>query len=282
MSMNPIHRILEHSAGHPSPAYLFVGPPKSEKRALAEAFAAALLRHEHEQEQTQMRMHPDCIVLSAEEGKKQISVEQVRAMRERLFSRPMQAPRLVAYLPHADQLNESGMNALLKVLEEPPAGAVCILVVEDMSRLPATVISRCVVLRCAAPPRGNSPSLLEQGEGFASTFIGARTLGARLAQIDRLSKACDAADDAQVVWRDALLDAMRFSCATSEGVVLGVALLAALRFVGGPVSPRLALEAAAIRLGESDLDEQARHLLPTHVPRTTPLLFGDLVYSPVL
>ncbi len=270
--MSYIERFLEKSASQPSPAYMLHGPPRSEKRRLAEKFAATLLHHEN------TKTHQDFIVLTAEEGKKQISVDQVRAMmRERLFLRPIQAPRLVAYLPHADQLNESGMNCLLKVLEEPPADAVFILVTEDLHRLPATVVSRCVVLRCDVPRHVNSPHA-ERGEEFALAVIRARTLGARLAHIERFAKECDASDDPQAAWRDALLDAMRFPCVTNARIVFGVALLTALRFVGGPLSPRIALEAAATRLGSSDLDTEARFLMPSHAPRIIPLLFGDLVY----
>src|SRR6185369_10150232 len=96
------------------------------KRTIAEQFVRALLGRPIDD--PYWKAQADLVLLEPEEGKTQISVEQVRDARTRLSMRPMSAPRVVAYIPHADRLNESGTNALLKVLEEPPAGAVFVLV----------------------------------------------------------------------------------------------------------------------------------------------------------
>jgi len=51
----------------------------------------------------------------------------------------------------ADALNRHAANTLLKTLEEPPGGAVFLLVSARPGSLPATVRSRCTGLRFAAP-----------------------------------------------------------------------------------------------------------------------------------
>jgi replication-associated recombination protein RarA len=88
-------------------------------------------------------------IANEEEGIKTssvISVESVRELRARLSSRPVLAPRRVAFLPEAERLNDEGANALLKCLEEPPAGAVFVMAARDASRLPATILSRAITL----------------------------------------------------------------------------------------------------------------------------------------
>lgn len=302
-----IVRLLSSSLAHPAPAYVFVGRPHLGKRSVAEKFVNALL-------QSDQPVHPDLILLEPEEGKKQISVEQVRDARERLSMRPTVAPRVVAFLPTADRLNESGTNALLKVLEEPPAGAVFVLIAEDIGRLPATVLSRSVVMRFgnvstkeivaglvargvgqkdaekrAVLSRGcpglaiEPPGSENAGTSFVRGFFSATTLGARLSRIDELAKTCDASADPNATWRDAILSAMRATGdilpqKSVEATIFGIALVTALKWIGGAISPRLALEAGALRLSTSP-NEEVRRLFPTHVPRLLPLVYGSLVQS---
>lgn len=304
-----ITRLLSAFLKNPAPAYLFSGAPHLGKRTVAEFFVQALLRTPSEDLPQHPLSHPDVIFLDALEGKKQISVEQVRSLRGRLSLRPMHAPRVVAYLPHADRLHEAGLNALLKVLEEPPAGAVFVLVVEDSSRLPGTVLSRVAHLpfqivpereihdgllrrglseeeasRRARSSRGR-PGLAilppddPRGQRFIGAFLAAETLGARLRMIEETAKACESSENPEEAWRYALdFSSASPALGNAAGVIFGIALLAAHRLIGSSSSPRLALDAAAVRMSGSFLEEEARLLLPTHLPRTMPLLFENLVY----
>ncbi len=310
-----IVRLLSSSIAHPAPAYVFVGRSHLGKRTIARGFVDALLERSpsYEEGAEGVKIHPDLIVLAPEEGKKLVSVEQVRDLRERVSMKPMLAPRVVVFVPSADRLNEAGTNALLKVLEEPPADAVFVLVAEDVGRLPATVLSRSVVMpfqlvattdiERALIDRGvavtdavslsvsahGCPGLAiepQEGERMGARFIGsffaARTLGSRLAMIDDLAAACEAEEDTQLAWRDVLLDAMSamhasLSAMPAEGSVFGVALLQAMRMVGSAVSPRVALDAGAVRMSNGHAIEEAMRLQPAHVPRVTPLFFNELI-----
>ncbi len=60
-----------------------------------------------------------------------------------LYRAPYAGGRRVAIVDAADSLHVEAANAFLKTLEEPPAGAVIILLVEREERLPETVLSRC-------------------------------------------------------------------------------------------------------------------------------------------
>jgi DNA polymerase-3 subunit delta' len=107
--------------------------------------------------------HPDVIVLeplpaTAEDEKKRdegkpfqtkrnISVDQVRAMQQRLTTRPTLGARRAIVIDPADDLEKSAANALLKSLEEPPAGSYFLLVVHRLGRLLPTIRSRCRLLQ---------------------------------------------------------------------------------------------------------------------------------------
>lgn len=107
--------------------------------------------------------HPDIHVLThlpanADEEKKRaegqpyqtkrsISVEQIREMQQRLFTRPTLGSRRAIVIDPADDLEKPASNALLKSLEEPPAGTFFLLVTHRPGRLLATIRSRCRVLR---------------------------------------------------------------------------------------------------------------------------------------
>lgn len=91
--------------------------------------------------------HPDLLVLErlSEGGKqkKSISVDQARALPEFFSKSPSQARRRVAVVDAADDLNVNAANALLKILEEPPADGVLFLVSHAPGRLLPTIRSRC-------------------------------------------------------------------------------------------------------------------------------------------
>ena len=75
-----IVRLLSSSIAHPAPAYVFVGRSHLGKRTIARGFVDALLERSpsYEEGAEGVKIHPDLIVLAPEEGKKLVSVEQVR------------------------------------------------------------------------------------------------------------------------------------------------------------------------------------------------------------
>ena len=82
----------------------------------------------------------------------QIRIEQVRELAGFLNLRSHRGRLRVALVHPAEDMNPNAANALLKGLEEPPSGAVFILVSHRPARLPPTIRSRCVALPVALPP----------------------------------------------------------------------------------------------------------------------------------
>ncbi len=88
---------------------------------------------------------PDVITVTHE--KKSISVDEIRYQLNNSVSiKPFAGPYKVYIIPDADKMTEQAQNALLKTIEEPPAYAVVILIVENVNTLLPTILSRCVEL----------------------------------------------------------------------------------------------------------------------------------------
>src|SRR5690606_18711357 len=79
-----------------------------------------------------------------------ITVEQIRGLSRLLHSAPSMGTRRIVLIDSADDLETGAANALLKNLEEPPEGAVFLLVAHRPGRLLPTIRSRCRVLRFSA------------------------------------------------------------------------------------------------------------------------------------
>ncbi|HVJ12171.1 MAG TPA: DNA polymerase III subunit delta' [Burkholderiales bacterium] len=82
-----------------------------------------------------------------------IKVEQVRGLADFLYVRSHRGRLRVALVHPADDMNENAANALFKGLEEPPAGAVFILVSHRPAQLLPTIRSRCVAVPVPLPSR---------------------------------------------------------------------------------------------------------------------------------
>ena len=78
-----------------------------------------------------------------------ISVDEVRRMKSFFALSAADGGRRVAIIDSLDELNTAAANALLKLLEEPPARVTLLLVAHQPARLLPTIRSRCRELRLA-------------------------------------------------------------------------------------------------------------------------------------
>ena len=127
-------------------AYLFLGPERVGKSAVARWLIEQLVEHP-------LEAHPDVNIVCREQDEKTgkykqaISIEQVRALRERLSMSTFIGGKKAALIEDADWMSIEASNALLKTLEEPTKDTVIILTASNEARLPETIQSRCQVLR---------------------------------------------------------------------------------------------------------------------------------------
>jgi DNA polymerase-3 subunit delta' len=95
--------------------------------------------------------HPDLHWYRPEEPGKAIKVDAIRELSQSSVLTAGGSGRAVFVVDPADAMNTAAANALLKTLEEPPAGAVLILVSAMPDRLPATIRSRCQLVALTPP-----------------------------------------------------------------------------------------------------------------------------------
>src|SRR5687767_3753325 len=101
-----------------------------------------------------------------------IKVEQVRELADFLNLRSHRGARRVTIVHPAEDMYPNAANALLKGLEEPPSGAIFILVSHRPARLLPTIRSRCVSLGVAIPPHDVALQWLEtQGVKDAGRWL---------------------------------------------------------------------------------------------------------------
>ena len=155
--------------GHIAHFYLISGPRGSGKRTLARLLAAAILcRGERRPcmscpacRKVMDGVHPDFITVDDPE-KKTVPVDLIRNARTDMYIRPNEADHKIYLFPRAQDMGLPGQNALLKVLEEPPAYGVFILLTDNPNKLLPTVHSRCVELKLTALPEDQLRSILSR------------------------------------------------------------------------------------------------------------------------
>jgi DNA polymerase III subunit delta' len=137
-------------------AWLLAGPRGIGKAGFAGEMLGALLSGEHDARLLAAGSHPDVIRLERLTNEKtgtlarSITVDQVRALRERLTTATALGGRRVVIIDAVDELEgRGGPNALLKSLEEPPASTIFLLISHAPGRLLPTIRSRCRTLAFA-------------------------------------------------------------------------------------------------------------------------------------
>jgi hypothetical protein len=285
--------VLDRAAARPAPGYLLHGPDGLGKRLVARRFAANLLKIDA----AQLAAHPDFALLNRLDGEKSIKVEAVRELVARMQLTAAMGGYKVALIEDAESMNEQGMNALLKAVEEPDGDAIFIFVTEQPDRLPATLRSRLVSMALLPVPSseikawsGADDEVVEASRGCpgitkrilndleewrrrraqATAFL--RVLadendGRKVGEIERLAKVLQGAEDPARAWQDFLAECERLAPSVlSDPAALtrfGCALIRARQSAGGPVSPALALEWGVV--GQYHRGDVPTFLHPTYL-----------------
>src|SRR3989338_1747124 len=159
---------LEHCllSGQLAHAYLFVGPSQIGKTKVADFFSQALICQNFSEKkkplpcglcpycrQAQNHLHPDIFRVErelnddSEKFKKNISIEQVRELQNKLNLRSFLDSFKIAIINQAQALSQEAANSLLKTLEEPAPKTILIILATHQHLLLQTIVSRCQVLK---------------------------------------------------------------------------------------------------------------------------------------
>ena len=168
--------ILEQmiSGGRMPQTLLLDGPEGVGKATLARRFAARLIGGEAQIEQDDLSLpanadlmadrekwtsekrsddpfflatHPDFVTFAPDGPLRQISIQQMRVLKDRAQFGPLGGTRRVFLIDGLDRANEQAANSLLKTLEEPPPYLIIVATAENAYDLLPTIRSRSVPLR---------------------------------------------------------------------------------------------------------------------------------------
>lgn len=170
-------------AGRLPHALLIAGPPGWGQWEFALVLARRILGLESVAAEDPI-IHPDFRLVTIEEGKRQILVDQIRGLNQFAFETASAGGAKVAVIAPAEALNVNAANALLKTLEEPPSNTYLLLGSFAAGRLLPTITSRCqrLTLGIGGQERAREWLLAEAGSGAnteaAMFFAGGAPLAA--------------------------------------------------------------------------------------------------------
>lgn len=134
-------------------ALLLVGPRYLGKLHFATHFAHNLLCSQPQSglacgqctscHMSQTGHHPDLLFLAPEEEGKVIGIDALREIAPFLALRSHYHGRRIVIIQHAHMMSVAGANSVLKILEEPPAQALLVLITHKHRSLLSTIRSRC-------------------------------------------------------------------------------------------------------------------------------------------
>ena len=150
---------LEAALAAPVHAYLLLGTPGGDKRAVARVFAAELLAAaavpdgpeavESHRRRARDGVHPDVVIVEPE-GRALLAAEAAAIITE-AARRPLESARKVIICDRFHTASPGVAASLLKTIEEPPPATTIVLLADDVPPGHGTVASRCVKIAFPAP-----------------------------------------------------------------------------------------------------------------------------------
>jgi len=279
-------RQLAAAAQSPVHAYLLVGPAGAGKRALARAFAASVLssgaapdsdaRHRHVR-LALAEQHPDLRVVEPE-GNTFRKGDAERVVRHATLL-PIEGEHKVIVASGCEAMEDEAAGYLLKIIEEPPASTIFVLLATEVVPELVTIASRCVRVEVSAlATEVVVEALVASGVSPAPAATAAAAAGGDLDRARTL-----ATDDRLALRHQAWRDLPRRLDGTGHRAAEVVAELQSM--IGealGPLQARQAEEAAALDeqierfglRGAGKRDLETRHKREVRRFRTAELRFG--------
>lgn len=140
-----------------SHAILIIGPQGAGQEALSAQFSIDLMCERsssacgvcHSCELMKANTHPDFYCVDGRDDS--IKVDQIRILSKQVSQKPQVGSTKVLHMIHVQNMNMNASNALLKILEEPPAETFFLLTAFQAASLLPTIRSRCLLVNLPTP-----------------------------------------------------------------------------------------------------------------------------------
>lgn len=141
-------RQIKALVGSPYHALLLIGADGVGKSSIAARLAAQLLAIPEDK----LAQYPYYLFLEPTDTGT-VSIEMVRSVQKflQLKTTGTNPVRRIVFIEHADGLTKEAQNALLKLLEEPPADTIIILTAQSKRALLPTILSRVQTMQVLVP-----------------------------------------------------------------------------------------------------------------------------------
>lgn len=133
-----------------------------------------------------------------------IGIEDIKQMQKKIFLKPIKSQTKAVIIEDAQLLTPEAQNALLKVLEEPPAQTIIMLCANSKEALLPTILSRCQIIELETEPLKLKEKDLLELQAFI-TNLPTLSVGEKLKQAEKLGKDKDKA----MLWIEKLLIVLR-------------------------------------------------------------------------
>ncbi len=130
----------------------------------------------------------DITILEKDETKAQsIGIETVKQIHKKVFLKPIKSEYKLVIIEDAQLLTPEAQNALLKILEEPPAHTHIMLGTESQDDLLPTILSRCQIIILEEEKKELKQETITELNFFVQSLPDL-SIGARLKQAEQLAK----------------------------------------------------------------------------------------------
>ena len=207
------------ATGRLSHAYLFTGTRGTGKTTCAKILARAV-NCENPVDGNPCNCCPACMGIESGaildvlelDAASNNGVDQIRALRDEAIYTPAAVRKRVYIVDEVHMLSTPAFNALLKILEEPPAHLMFILATTELHKVPATIKSRC--------------------QQFAFKRISPRAIAGHLGHVAEQEGISITAPAADLLARLADGLSLLYQCRGAEGVVTEEVVLDVLGLAG--------------------------------------------------
>ncbi|WP_366923407.1 DNA polymerase III subunit delta' [Metallumcola ferriviriculae] len=168
------------TAGRMAHAYIFQGAEGSGRESVARAFAATVncLNPDHDGtacgqcvscRKIHHNNHPNIYYIEPDGAS--IKLHQFKELKRELSLRQVENGCQVIIIRQAEKMTGEAANSILKILEEPPAQTVFILIVKNISAIKTTILSRCQKVSFQTASLEDTYKLLIEETGYSMSEV---------------------------------------------------------------------------------------------------------------